>query len=397
MNPKHFAGLDGLRFISITFVVLHHLFHFKTNFGFTAYDVPALWRIGFYGIQFFFMGSGFLITYLLYHEQQTYGSISLKNFFLRRIMRIWPAYYLLIVLFLLALYQPFFRIPGATDTYLAADAATSNRFFLFFLPHIQPFLFPTAPYVHHTYTIGIEEQFYVVWGLLFYIFRKHMLIVFWVLLLAMPLLNFLHNLTFRYLQETGSESPLLHRFNSAVTYLKYSRFSTFAIGSLFGYAYFHRHPWIYQFKKKWVQAVVYLVLFCSVSFNLQIPFMEYEYISLLMACLMLIATFRKESLLNYSAAGISYLGKISYGIYLFHIFAIVFACKLTALIFPTENHPGVTLLLCVVTIGLSVLFGELSYRYFETYFLRLKERFRQSSRIRANEKADLNDKMVHEN
>jgi peptidoglycan/LPS O-acetylase OafA/YrhL len=36
MNPKHFAGLDGLRFISITFVVLHHLFHFKTNFGFTA-------------------------------------------------------------------------------------------------------------------------------------------------------------------------------------------------------------------------------------------------------------------------------------------------------------------------------------------------------------------------
>jgi peptidoglycan/LPS O-acetylase OafA/YrhL len=189
----------------------------------------------------------------------------------------------------------------------------------------------------------------------------------------------------------------LHYFNSAVTYLKYSRFSTFAIGSLFGYAYFHRKAWIYQFKKRWVQVLLYTVLFGSVYFNLQIPFAEYEYISLLMACLMLIATFKKESLFNYSASGISYLGKISYGIYLFHIFAIVFACKFTALFFPTESHFGVTLLLCVLTIALSVLFGELSYRYFETYFLRLKERFRQSPRVKAKETADLNDRIVHEN
>jgi peptidoglycan/LPS O-acetylase OafA/YrhL len=322
---------------------------------------------------------------------------SVEELFSRRIMRIWPAYYLLILLFLQALNQPFFRIPGATDTYLAADPAASNRLFLFFLPHIQPFLYPTAPYVHHSYTIGIEEQFYVVWGLLFFVFRKRMLIVFWVLLLAMPVLNFFHGLSFRYLQQTSNGSPLLHYFNSAVTYLKYSRFSTFAIGSLFGYAYFHRQAWIYQFKKKWVQALLYAVLFCSVYFNLQVPFMEYEYISLLMACLMLIATFKKESLFNFSAAGISYLGKISYGIYLFHIFAIVFACKLTALFFPTESHFGVTLLLCVLTIGLSVLFGELSYRYFETYFLRLKERFRQSPRVKAKETADLNDRIVHEN
>src|SRR4051812_37529305 len=98
MKLKHFAGLDGLRFISITFVVLHHLFTFKTNFGFTRFDYPILWLIGFYGIQFFFMGSGFLITYLLLLEKQETGSISLRHFFMRRMLRIWPGYYLLIVI-----------------------------------------------------------------------------------------------------------------------------------------------------------------------------------------------------------------------------------------------------------------------------------------------------------
>lgn len=396
MNPKHFAGLDGLRFISITFVVLHHLFHFKANFGFTGYDYPVLWLIGFYGIQFFFMGSGFLITYLLFFEHHTYGKISLKNFFLRRIMRIWPAYYLLILFFLLALHQPFFRIPGTTETYLSTDYATSNKFFLFFLPHVQPFLYPTAPYVHHAYTIGVEEQFYVVWGLLFYFFRRHILTFFIVILLAMPMLNFLHHLSYNYVQQHSNASPFLRYFNSGVTYLKFSRFSTFAIGSLFGYAYFHQKAWIQYFKKKQVQVLLYAVLFLSVFFNIQVPYMEYEYISFLMACLMLMATFKKESLFNYSASAISYLGKISYGIYLFHIFAIVFACKLTALFFSSESNLGVTLVLCMLTIGMSIILGELSYRYFETYFLRLKEKFRQSPRNKPKAAAEIKEGIAHE-
>ena len=173
MNAKHFAGLDGLRFVSISFVVLHHLFTFKKNFGFTEFDAPILGTIGFYGIQFFFMGSGFLITYLLLYELESNGKICLKSFFLRRILRIWPAYYLLILLFLFVVKQDSFRIPGTTDQYLAADYVMSNRLYLLFLPHIQPFLFPTAPLIHHTYTIGIEEQFYVIWGLLFFFFGKY--------------------------------------------------------------------------------------------------------------------------------------------------------------------------------------------------------------------------------
>jgi peptidoglycan/LPS O-acetylase OafA/YrhL len=382
MNPKHFAGLDGLRFISIAFVVLHHLFTFKTNFGFTGFDYPVLWLIGFYGIQFFFMGSGFLITYLLLYEYQSFGKISLKNFFLRRIMRIWPAYYLLILLFLLVLKQSFFRLPGTTETYLVSNYQQSNAFYLFFLPHLQPFFFPTAPYVHHTYTIGIEEQFYILWGLLFYFFRRYMHRLFLVLLIVVPLLNFAHEMSYTYVQQHANASRVLRLFNTAATYIQYSRFSTFAIGSLFGYAYFHKQTWIYVFKRWWVQLLVYAGLFFSIFFRLDLAFVQYEYISLLMACVMLIATFKQESLINYSAGWISYLGKISYGIYLYHIFAIVFACKLVGLFTTRETSLAVTFALCLLALGMSILFGEISYRYFERYFLRLKEKFRQSAKNR---------------
>ncbi len=377
MKAKHFAGLDGLRFISITFVVLHHLFTFKTNFGFYRYDYPVLGLIGLYGIHFFFMGSGFLITYLLLHEHANFGKINLKNFFLRRIFRIWPAYFLLIIIFLFIFKIPFFRIPSTTDSYLAANYSNSNALYLAFLPHIQPFLFPTGPYVHHTYTIGIEEQFYIAWGLLFYFFRRHVCLIFWVILLAVPLLNVLHEYLHGYVQRTQNAPAALGYVNSMLTYIQYSRFSTFAIGSLFGYAYFFNQSWIQYFKMRFVQVGVYLVLVLSIGFGITIPYLQFEFMALLMACLMLVATFKKESMVNYSAGWISYLGKISYGIYLFHIFAIVFACKFTSLFISQESNLFVTLCLAILTLLLSVFFGWVSYNYFEIVFLKLKKRFQR--------------------
>ncbi len=381
MKSKHFAGLDGLRFISIIFVVLHHLFTFKTNFGFHGYDYPVLGLIGFYGIQFFFMGSGFLITYLLLTEQQRNGIINLKNFFIRRILRIWPAYYLLIILALVVVLRlPFFRIAGITDSYLANDPQSANRLFFFFLPHIESFNYPTAPYVHHTYTIGIEEQFYFIWGLLFFFFFRYAYRIFIVLIIVMPVLNFLHHHLYLYMQNDNAAPKQLQYVNSVITFLKYSRPSTFAIGALFGWAYFHQKGWVQQFKKVPVQLLVYAVLTASIFFKIEVPFVHYEYISVIMGCVMLIGTFKKESIINYSAGWISYLGKISYGIYLFHIFAIVFACQLVRLFYKNETSFGVTLILCLLTLLLSIIFGALSYHAFESYFLKLKQRFRGASK-----------------
>ncbi|GAA4326414.1 acyltransferase [Flaviaesturariibacter amylovorans] len=372
-RPRYIAGLDGLRFLSITFVVLHHLFTFMTAFGFTAFHEQVLGLIGYYGIQFFFMGSGFLITYLLLTESERRHRVDLKKFYSRRVLRIWPAYYLLIsIVVLLLLHSEWWRIPGYTERY-APVAEDANKFYFFFVPHLEPFFHPTAPYVHHTYTIGIEEQFYLVWGLLFLWARKYILHVFLFLVLTIPVLNAVH--AWSHGHEGGSR--VLGLFNNAVTYLQYSRFSTFAIGSLFGYAYFYQKPWINVFRRPTVQLLVYAVLVASIALRVELPFVQNEYISGLMACFMLMASFRENSLVNYEAPWLGALGRISYGIYLFHIIAIVLVCRLVAAIPQLDkNSYGTLALLCVLTLGLSTAFGWLSYHFFERFFLRLKRRLR---------------------
>ena len=372
----HFAGLDGLRFISIFFVILHHLFTFKNYYGFYQFDFPRIGLIGYYGIQFFFAGSGFLITYLLLTEYGRNGKISLKNFYIRRILRIWPAYYVLIFLALIiALKHPFFRIPGLTDDYLAGNYRTGNFLFFSFLPHIASAYSSTAPYVHQTYTIGIEEQFYFLWGMLFFFAARYAKWIFYLILICVPLLNLFHDLFYDFSLKENVYS-FKNYFFKLITYIKYCRFSTFALGSLLAYAFFLEKKWVNIFKSVIAQIIIYSILIISIIFDLSIPYFRDEYIAVLTLCVFSIATFKNESLINYDTKWLSFLGKISYGIYLFHIFAIVIAIKICTELF----HFNITtfwqmIILVITTMALSILLGWLSYYSVEKFFLRIKKKF----------------------
>lgn len=376
---NRFAGLDGLRFISITFVLLHHFFTFKSNFGLNNFNYPVFGLIGLYGIHFFFMGSGFLITFLLYTEHQSTGRFHVKNFFIRRMLRIWPAYYLLVIIALLiVLKSHFFRIPGITDAYLNSDYIKSNGLFLAFLPHVQPLLFPTAPFVHQCYTIGIEEQFYLVWGILFYFFKRYFYYILIFILVIMLTLGFVQDQLYVYLKKTETAPLFLRYFNGAIVYLQYSKFSVFAIGSLFGYAYFKKKRWIQIFKLKSIQLIIYAILIFNIAFDKTVPFVQFEYMALLMACVMLIATFKQASMINFSAKWLEYLGKISYGIYLFHIFGIVLAVKIFSDVFHMQlMNIGELILLIFLTMLISISLGWASYHFFEKMFLRIKIYFQK--------------------
>ncbi|HTD93916.1 MAG TPA: acyltransferase, partial [Chitinophagaceae bacterium] len=298
-KTTHFGGLDGLRFISISFVVLHHLLTFINYYGFHRFEYPLVGLIGYYGIQFFFAGSGFLITYLLLKEHKKNGKIDLKYFYLRRILRIWPAYYVLIIVALIICLQlPFFEIPELTGQYLAGNYHRSNLLYFFVLPHLEPFYNSTAPYVHQTYTIGIEEQFYFLWGLLFFLAARFARQIFWIIIIVMPILLFSHETLFT---QPDGHAPVIRYFLKIVTYLKYCRFSTFAIGGLFAYAFFHGARWINFFRSPAAQVAVYLLLIVSLAFDISIPYFRDEYIALLMLCLFTVATFGKQSLVNYDA------------------------------------------------------------------------------------------------
>src|SRR5262249_39930843 len=99
----HFPGLNALRFIGALAVFLFHVEQGKQSAGFPSIlDIPHLnlvwWSLGDLGVRFFFVLSGFLITFLLLREYQSTGKMGVRRFYIRRALRIWPVYFLLVFL-----------------------------------------------------------------------------------------------------------------------------------------------------------------------------------------------------------------------------------------------------------------------------------------------------------
>lgn len=92
----HFLGLNALRFFAAFLVVLHHAEQIRLKNDLFNLKNFSLFNNGGIAVSFFFVLSGFLISYLLLKEVKQTGDISIKKFYVRRILRIWPLYFLLV-------------------------------------------------------------------------------------------------------------------------------------------------------------------------------------------------------------------------------------------------------------------------------------------------------------
>jgi peptidoglycan/LPS O-acetylase OafA/YrhL len=146
---RHWAGLDGLRGCAVLAVVLFHM---------------NLTPNGFLGVDVFFVLSGFLITSLILSEYEQCGTVSLARFYLRRSLRLYPAL-LLVAIFCITV--TLITRSAAVHTTLH-DAAVS-------LLYIANFSSPSSGLLDHTWTLSLDEQFYLLWPpLLIYILRRRM-------------------------------------------------------------------------------------------------------------------------------------------------------------------------------------------------------------------------------
>lgn len=143
---RHFANLDGLRFLCIAMVLWHHTPLWEGS------AVRLLSR-GFLGVDFFFVLSGFLITTLLLRERRAFGDFSLKDFYLRRLLRIVPVYY-----FVVLVVSGYFILVGGRQDYTGLVP-----FYLLFLSN---FLTEHIPMLSITWSLSVEEQYYLLWPLL---------------------------------------------------------------------------------------------------------------------------------------------------------------------------------------------------------------------------------------
>jgi len=147
---REIPSLDGLRAFSIALVILCHCFMIPGKF--TGFPSLEIWFLGNYGVDVFFVISGFLITHLLLRELDVHGTVSLKRFYLRRFFRIFPPFY--VFLGILAILWCVGAISLHVHDYVRAATYTYNYYDYGRNPDWL---------LEHCWSLSLEEQFYLLW------------------------------------------------------------------------------------------------------------------------------------------------------------------------------------------------------------------------------------------
>ncbi len=360
-----FPNLDGLRFFSFFSVYLFHvwllLFDRYNLQGTGSRIVKFLFQNGEIGVNFFFVLSGFLITYLLIREKNFTGNIHVGNFYIRRILRIWPLFYVC-VLFGLVLYPLLKKVIGG-ELFEVAHPWT----YFVFLNNFD-FLKNGAPAIISVlWSVAIEEQFYLFWPLLLGLFRlKNYKYLLFGIIAGSFIFRCFHYDNERILQ--------FHTF---------AVIGDMALGGLFAYYSIFNDRFKQQITALSKGAIACIYLFAIILFLFRKEIfpgswmvIERIVIAIVFGLIILEQNFSKNSLFKMSSMKrISTWGIYTYGLYCIHVIAIIFveiAFKRAG--FDMQN-PFILLLLSVVAFVLCMFMAFISYHYFEKRFLRLKDRF----------------------
>ena len=208
---RSIPSLDGLRAISVGMVILSHFMGFSnlSTHG-LVHTVLSVAGQGGLGVSTFFVISGFLITTLLLNELDHHGDINLRRFYFRRSLRIFPPYYVYLAVAALVGYLALHPIP--VHAFIAAAAYVSNYY-----PYIYSQPGSTGWAVGHTWSLSVEEQFYLFWPLLLVMFaRKSALKCGLGIMVVAPILRLL---TYCLLPIYGEEEQWLRLFHTSIDIL----------------------------------------------------------------------------------------------------------------------------------------------------------------------------------
>lgn len=349
---SRFGSLDGLRALSVAAVVWHH-----TGGGLVTFE---WFQYGHHGVTLFFAISGFLITTLLLREHDRHGTIDLRSFYIRRSLRIFPLYYAVLLIYVVLVFlferqtkagQEFFAnlLPFATYTsnwFVAQDGRTIFYF---------------------AWSLAAEEQFYLVWP---------------------PLLKKLGTRA-RALAVAATVAVLVALFERTLPwFIGYARAEPIqvamtnlplaVVAGVVGALMLHdpktfARCWPWLAGSRW-HSLAWLLLALASTYPRGSPWAASHFA----AALLVVSCCMRE---DHVLAGLlrwrpmAYLGTISYGLYLLHML-----CK--NVVINAAAIAGVQLgagAFFAATLALAVVAAGLSFKYFESRFLRIKGRFARAT------------------
>jgi peptidoglycan/LPS O-acetylase OafA/YrhL len=371
-NKIYLPNLNSIRAIAAMMVVISHIESKKIRFGLQTNTLIVDW--GSIGVTLFFVLSGFLITYLLLIEKDTFQKINIKDFYIRRILRIWPLYFLAIIFVYLL-------VPYILPQYFSSDfdkfSIKSIFLNVFFLTNITAVLNLTPEIIGTIWSIGIEEQFYIYWP---WVIKnssnlRNKIIV--GIILFLPFCKIIL-LFISKISENNWAMQLYYILN-------YTRFDIMAVGGIFGILAYKKQFTIGKlqlnydwFTGKTLQIISYiLIAICFVlpSFGSIKNIILIQILPYLFAICVLNLAINPNSIFNLECKLGSYLGKISYSLYLIHLVVIYLIFPILEPLLGGFSEFLKNIIIFTSTILIVIIISHISYNYFEKQFLKMKHKF----------------------
>jgi peptidoglycan/LPS O-acetylase OafA/YrhL len=351
---KHIPALDCIRGLAVLAIMLFHCFDF------------VFFKFGWIGVDLFFVLSGFLITGILLDSKSSPNYY--KNFIVRRIVRIFPLYYFILLLCLVIIPLIWPRLFGPGFEYYINHQS-------WFWLYMQNWLysktgFPDNQTLVHLWSLAVEEQFYILWPLIVRIFSAKKLFGVCLIIIAFSLI-------FRFY--IGAEMGLIHPFKYMATF---SRMDALITGAIIAILIRKRPVWLEKYTMP-VFVISLFILGATMLYLKAILFLRlapvYTFIDILSGCLLIFMLNKQKFFILrplYNSV-FSFLGKYSYGLYVYHfiLYNVFEHNVLPPLISVLGKKDVASLISGLIVFFISIPISMMSYKYLEKPFLKLKKFF----------------------
>jgi len=349
IDRVHFHTFDSLRFLSFLLVFLHHSPVPQGNF------LHLFSRAGGIGVSFFFVLSGFLITYILILEKLNNDRILLKKFFKRRILRIWPLYYAMV---LFAFCTPFI----IRFLHLSSSEEGYEPHWFFTITFLENYVmmytksFPNVSPLRVMWSLCIEEHFYIIWGLIFYLISLKNVPK---LILFSIITSFMFKVVYSMYDVATLDIP--------------TNIDMFAFGAIPAYIFvFHKEfigkieeiPAVYKYS--FALFILVIIVLTSSHLLFSDAIVNSAIFGILFSVLILFTLGQRNVFQISDRSILAWLGKYTYGLYLFHTICINLFDKIGK-IYDLNWY-----IITILSLGATVILSFCSYHLFEKQFLKLK-------------------------
>tara|TARA_B100000809_G_scaffold193286_1_gene192223 strand:- start:170 stop:1270 length:1101 start_codon:yes stop_codon:yes gene_type:complete len=350
----YFPGLNGLRAIAALVVIIWHVDMSLASFSLSDFGFQQNGLAG-YAVNLFFVLSGFLITFLLMKEKEKTGTIDIKKFYMRRLLRIWPLYYLSIFIGCILMYFKVIPIPE--------NLITSMMFYIFLLANVSYVAGIGVLTIKPLWSVGVEEQFYAVWP--------------WIIKKSTSVLKSLIIVIILYF--IIKSCAWGYDYNSKVySFISYARIDLMAFGGIGSLVIFNNYIIIKRlFFSKILQFISWAVLFISFVYKPIhiVSFIDNEINAFFYLVILLNVSSNPNSIIKLEGKVFNFFGKISYGLYIYHMIVIVLFVKYLDNFEFFSSSLIIKFSLPFLIIAVTTIISWLSYHYFEKPILKIKNRF----------------------